>query len=133
MNIAKFLRKAFFIKHRGDCFWSLPLPFEIIIKKAFQLFSFPQSILASDLEKTGAFNITPYSQENTCVKYLFNSKRLREAAVHSCFSKNKICRKHLCSQETPVLESLLNIAAAQKPYNFTKKRPQHRQFPVNIA
>ena len=37
------------------------------------------------------------------------------------------------SQETPVLESLPNIAAAQKAYNFTKKRPQHRQFPVNIA
>ena len=37
------------------------------------------------------------------------------------------------SQETPVLESLPNITAAQKAYNITKKRPQHRQFPVNIA
>ena len=33
------LRKAFFIKHRGDCFWPLPLPFEIIIETNFQLFS----------------------------------------------------------------------------------------------
>ena len=37
------------------------------------------------------------------------------------------------SQETPVLESLLNIVVAQKAYNFTKKRPQHKEFPVNIA
>ena len=51
MNMAKFLRTAFFIKHRGGCFWSLPLPFEIIVKKTFQLFYFPQSILASELEK----------------------------------------------------------------------------------
>ena len=51
VNIAKFLRAAFFIKHRSGCFWSLPLPFKIIIKKTFQLFSFPQSILASELEK----------------------------------------------------------------------------------
>ena len=51
VNIAKFLRTAFFIKHRGGCFWSLPLPFKIIIKKNFQLFSFPRSILASELEK----------------------------------------------------------------------------------
>ena len=58
------------MKHRG-CFWSLPLPFEIIIKKAFQLFSFPKSTLASDLEKAGAFNITPFSQENTCVEVSF--------------------------------------------------------------
>ena len=34
-----------------EIFRSLRLPFEIIIKKALQLFSFPQSILASELEK----------------------------------------------------------------------------------
>ena len=51
VNIAKFLTTVFFIKHRGGCFCSLPLPLEIIIKKTFQLFSFPPSILASELEK----------------------------------------------------------------------------------
>ena len=95
MNIAKILRTAFFIKYRGGCFWSLPLPFEIIIKKIFQLFSFPQSILASELEKQ------PFTD---------------------VFQKRYSEKFSQISQETPLLESLLNIAAAQKAYNFTKKK-----------
>ena len=37
------------------------------------------------------------------------------------------------SQETPMLESLFNIVAGLRAYNFVKKGPQYRRFPVNIA
>ena len=67
VNIAKFLRTAFFIKHRGGCFWSLPLPFEIIIKKTFQLFSFPQSILSQMFFKKGILkNLHKFRRKHLC-------------------------------------------------------------------
>ena len=56
--------------------------------------------------------------------------RLREAAVRRCFS-NKVFLK--IWQDKPVLESLFNIAARLTAYNYIKKRPQHRRFPLNIA
>ena len=45
------------------------------------------------------------------------------------------CFWKLCNidRKAPVLESLLNKAADLKATNFTKKRLQHRGFPVNIA
>ena len=100
VNIAKCLREAFFIRHRGGCFCSLPLAFKIVIEKTFQLFSL--------------------------------LSLLRSSHSHMFFKKGVLKNFRKFSQEAPVLESLLNIAAGQKAY-FTKKRPQHRQFPANIA
>ena len=39
----------------------------------------------------------------------------------------------LYPQETPVLESLFKKVADLKAYNFIKKKPPHRCFPVNIV
>ena len=41
---------------------------KLLLRRPFSYFLFhTQSIQPRDLEKTGAFNITPYSQENTCI------------------------------------------------------------------
>ena len=49
------------------------------------------------------------------------------------FYKKVILIKFIISTETPVLEPLFISVAGLKAYNFIKKRPQHRCFPVNIA
>ena len=51
----------------------------------------------------------------------------------SC-SSNKFSEKlRNIHRKIPVLESLFNKISGVKACNFTKKRLQHRRFPVNIA
>ena len=59
---------------------------------------------------------------------LFQKQSLANVFYIRCFWK-------LCNidRKAPVLESLLNKATDLKATNFTKKRLQHRGFPVNIA
>ena len=54
----------------------------------------------------------------------------RSSRLQMFFNKG-VCKFLQISQETPVLESLFNIVAGLKAYNFIKRRPQHRCFLVN--
>ena len=47
--------------------------------------------------------------------------------------KKAALKNFATSTRTPVLESLFNKVAGLKAWNFIKKRPQDRCFPVNIA
>ena len=100
MNIKKFLRKAFF--HRTP-----------------------------PVAASGLYNYLSKSSRRPFSYFLYfnpSSKRLREAVVCRCFAKNGVCKFLQVLQETPVLESLFNIVAGLKAYNFIKKRPQKRRF-----
>ena len=95
VNIAKFLRKAFFLKHRRRLLLALTSTFR------------------------------NYYWENLSVIFFtltHPGKRLREAAVRRCFSK-VFLKISKIAHETPLLESFVNIAAGLKAYNYTKKRP----------
>ena len=50
-----------------------------------------------------------------------------------CSIKKLLLKISQCTQETPFLNSLFKNLAGLKACNFTKKRPQHKCFLVNIA
>ena len=58
--------------------------------------------------------------------------KISEAATRGFLKKTseKFCNIH---KKTPVMECLFNKVAGQRACNFTRKRLQHRCFPMNIS
>ena len=70
--------------------------------------------------------------KNTLVDFTVLCRTVR-SSIWSFPIKKLFFKSSQYPQKTPVLESLFKIVAGLKVYNFIKKRPQNRCFPVNVA